>query len=214
MNKDAKHWCVVYKPVMRGNALVRILASHKESWWDNTLMNINTDPKIYDPLQFSENQSSFIDVDGNFITSYLAPHTNMSVDFFCSHDWKNKTAPLTLAIRERHNNINKYFFTCCHPQEDFKVDRYIHVYASKQNSRRKYVETKLHEGESIINIDISRLFSYSRYEFEDEYIKIVNRFGFTPRFSSVRNFILQLLDRETSWNKFAPILSEDFSNIG
>ena len=44
---------------MRGNALVRILASHKESWWDNQTMNINVDDAISDPLEFSENQSGF-----------------------------------------------------------------------------------------------------------------------------------------------------------
>ena len=36
---------------MRGNALVRILASHKKSWWDNQTMNINVDDAISDPLE-------------------------------------------------------------------------------------------------------------------------------------------------------------------
>ena len=40
------------------------------------------------------------------------------------------------------------------------------------------------------------LFSYDRLEFENEYCKILNYFDFTPKFTSVRNFILNLLDRE------------------
>ena len=210
LNKDKKHWCIVYKPAMRGNTLLRILASHQESWWDNTLMNINTDKLLTDPLQFSENQSSFIDVNGRFSATYLAPHTNMSVDYFCIHDWDNDSSSLKLAIQERQMNLDKYFFTCCHPVKNMKIDRYIHAYASRQNSKRKYIETKIHSSESVINIDISKLFSYSRDDFEDEYVKIINEFDFTPRFNSVRNFVLQLLDRESSWKKFAPVFSNNF----
>ena len=43
---------------MRGNVLLRILAAHKESWWDNELMNYNSDPTLTS-LQLSENQFPF-----------------------------------------------------------------------------------------------------------------------------------------------------------
>lgn len=211
--KDKKHWCIIYEPGMRGNALLRILASHQESWWDKYIMNIgNAD----DPLEFSETHSTLVsNIEGcKFGTAYLAPHTNMSLDFFCKIDFKNDLAPVKLAIKERYNSPDKYFFTCCHSYADLIVNRYIHTYASKQNSRRNYIQTEAQTGDNVINIDISKLFSYDREEFEDEYIKIINKFDFTPRFTSVRNFILQLLDRETNWKNFAAVLDNDFYKTG
>ena len=53
----------------------------------------------------------------------------------------------------------------------------------------------------MINVDISKLFSYNRNEFDDEYIKLINKFELTALFTTVRNFILQMLDRESSFDK-------------
>ena len=48
-----------FLPTRNERIRIRILASHKESWWDNQTMNINVDDAISDPLEFSENQSGF-----------------------------------------------------------------------------------------------------------------------------------------------------------
>ena len=55
----------------------------------------------------------------------------------------------------------------------------------------------------MINVDISKLFSYNRNEFDDEYIKLINKFELTALFTTVRNFVLQMLDRESSFDKHA-----------
>ena len=212
-DKDHKHWCIVQKPGMRGNAIARILASHKESWWDNDTMNLHTDDNITDPLQFSETQSSFIEGNHGIKMTYLAPHTNLRVDYFFVVDCNKDYAPFKKIMNKRSNHLDKYFFTITHPYKNL-IGRYIHLYASKQNSSRLYVETNQVDDERVINVDISKLFSYDRVDFEDEYVKILNRFDFTPRFSSVRNFILQLLDRETNFEYHSPILDKRFTEIG
>ena len=127
--KDPNHWCVFYLPGMRGNALVRILASHKESWWDNQTMNINVDDAISDPLEFSENQSGFkLEYPYKNLSSlYLAPHTNVNVDFFCSHGYMNEMSKMKQTLEKRNTNSNKYFFTCAHPDKDFDVERYVYI---------------------------------------------------------------------------------------
>ena len=80
---------------------------------------------------------------------------------------------------------------------------YVYIFAKTINSKRTYIGSTPKNSENVFNIDISKLFSPKRGEFDQEYAKIVNFFNFTPRFSSVRNFILQLLDREKSWDSKA-----------
>lgn len=212
-DKDSKHWCIVQEPGMRGNALARILASHKESWWDNDTMNLNTDPTIIDPLQFSETQSSFIEGNHGIKMTYLAPHTNLRIDYFFIVDYDKDYAPFKKIMSKRPDHLDKYFFTITHPYKN-PISRYINIFASKQNSLRRYVKTDTISDKSVINIDISKLFSYDRREFEDEYIKILYHFDFTPRFSSVRNFILQLLDRESNFKHHSPVLDTRFTENG
>tara|TARA_Y100000114_G_scaffold79755_1_gene73431 strand:+ start:155 stop:739 length:585 start_codon:yes stop_codon:yes gene_type:complete len=190
---------------MRGHAFARILTAHKESWWDNELMNINADPDLQLPLQLSENQSSFLPlaqsrlvIDGSeFRNSYLAPHTNLNI-FGRDKEFIKKI----LYERQKPNNKNKYFFTLRHPSSSWNISRYIHLYASKQNTKRQYKCTEAKDCKNVINVDISKLFSYIRSEFDDEYCKLLNTFEFSALFTSVRNFILQMLDRESSINDF------------
>lgn len=212
-DKDPKHWCIVQQPGMRGNAIARILASHKESWWDNDTMNLHTDNSIKDPLEFSETQSSFIEGNHGIKMTYLAPHTNLRIDYFFVVDYDKDYAPFKKIINKRLKHLDKYFFTITHPYKK-PISRYINLYASKQNSLRTYIQINPINDDKVINIDISKLFSYDRADFEDEYIKVINRFDFTPRFSSVRNFILQLLDRENNFKHHSPVLDKRFKKIG
>lgn len=194
---DPLHWCILYANGMRGNLVLRILAAHRESWWNNKLMNINSDPTVDLPLQLSENQSTFYPMPEpkyDFAMNYLAPHTTLNI-----HE-KNKEV-LKEVLVERQKTLDKYFFTLAHPKSDWEISRYIHIFASEQNSKRPYKTTKPVISENVINVDISKLFSYDRRSFEDEYCKLLNIFEFTPMFASVRSFILQMLDREASLNK-------------
>ena len=193
--KDPNHWCILFAAGMRGNALARILAAHKESWWDNELMNLNSDPDLELPLQLSENQSSFLPRPGHdFSTTYLAPDTTLNI---CPGNIK-MIKPMLV---KRQSNLDKYFFTLSHPFPHWKVSRYIHIYASKQNSKRPYNITKPIDDKNVINVDISKLFSYNRNEFNEEYIKLLNKFDLSALFTTVRNFILQMLDRESTFDK-------------
>ena len=198
LNKnDPKHWCILFAAGMRGNVLARILAAHKESWWDNELMNVNGDPDLEFPLQLSENQSSFLPRPGHyFSTTYLAPDTTLNI---CPGNMK-MIKPMLV---KRQSSLDKYFFTLSHPYPNWNISRYIHIYASKQNSKRPYNITQPIDNKNVINVDISKLFSYNRNEFDDEYIKLINKFELTALFTTVRNFILQMLDRESSFDKHA-----------
>ena len=196
--KDPHHWCILFAAGMRGNVLLRILAAHKESWWDNETMNGNADPTLTGPLQLSENQSSFLinQRGSDFSFTYLAPDTSLNI---CPGNM-NMIKPILI---KRYSNPEKYFFTLSHPLPHWKVSRYIHIFASKQNSKRPYKVTKPIDDKSVINVDISKLFSYNRIEFEEEYCKILHKFKFSALFTTVRNFILQMLDRESSFGKHA-----------
>lgn len=195
--KDPKHWCILFAAGMRGNVLARILAAHKESWWDNKLMNVNSDPDLDFPLQLSENQSSFLPRPGHdFSFTYLAPDTTLNI---CPGNMNI----IKQILIERQSNLDKYFFSLSHPYPNWNISRYIHIYASKQNSKRPYKITQPINDKNVINVDISKLFSYNRNEFDEEYIKLLNKFEFTALFTTVRNFILQMLDRESAFGKHA-----------
>ena len=187
---DPLHWCVIYEPGMRGNSLVRILCAHDESWWVNDLMNQHLDEDIKSPIQFSENQSSFRCYWPDLKMGFLTTHNYLEID--------EKNEILLDIMKKRGRYLDKLFFTHIHPQYlNYQYpSKYIHVYASSNNSKRKYFSREPKSSETAFNIDISMLFSYDRLEFENEYCKILNYFDFTPKFTSVRNFILNLLDRE------------------
>ena len=200
LNKvDQKHWPIMYDHAMRGQSFCRIMCSHQESWWNNDLLNTSIDSNITDPLQFSENQSSFLaqdDKHADIKFAYLTTHTHLEPYY------KGDTKELHFRriVQEKMRFPSLYFFTIKHP-EDCNYEypsRYIYLFASQQNSKRTYSATNPKKGNNIINVDISKLFSYNRLDFEYEYCKLLNIFDFTPRFTSVRNFILQLLDRENS----------------
>ena len=199
LNKnDPDHWCILFAAGMRGNALARILAAHKESWWDNELMNVNADYDLKLPLQLSENQSSFLPRTGSsyydFAATYLAPDTTLNVSPENIHIIKK-------ILIKRQSNLNKYFFTLSHPLPGWNISRYIHIYASMQNSKRLYKTTEPKDDKNVINVDISKLFSYNRNKFEDEYIKLLNKFEFSALFTIVSNFILHMLDRDSTFDK-------------
>lgn len=208
--KDPNHWCILFAAGMRGNALARILAAHKESWWDNELMNYNSDPDLELPLQLSENQSSFLPRPGHdFSTTYLAPDTCLNVSGGNMNIIKKiliKRQNFLDITNKEDENRDKYFFTLSHPFPHWRVSRYIHIYASKQNSKRPYNITEPIDDKNVINVDISKLFSYNRNEFNEEYIKLLNKFDFSALFTTVRNFILQMLDRESSFDKYNSVL--------
>ena len=196
---DPKHWPIMYNHCMRGQSFCRIMCCHKESWWDNDILNTNLDPNITEPLQFSENQSSFIPQDekqSDIKFAYLTAHSHLEPYF----KGDTKEAHFREIIQKRMAFPDLYFFTIKHPEDcNYQYpSRYIHLYASQQNSKRTYTETKPKNTSNVIDVDISKLYSYNRLDFEDEYCKLLNIFDFTPRFTSVRNFILQLLDRENS----------------
>lgn len=198
LNKiDSKHRVVLFCGGMRGNALIRILAAHKESWWDSDLMN-NGDTST-DPLLHPENTSGFYALDSDKLKEWFATaHTGCGI---------LDEAIFKQLLKKRQNDSDKWWFTWTHPLNIDLASKsiqseHITVYASEKSKYRKYFTTSPVKNNFAINVDISKLFSHDREKFYEEYIKIINHFGFTARFTSVRNFVLQLLDRESYISRF------------
>ena len=198
LNKiDPKHRLVLFTPGLRGNALIRILASHEESWWDRDLMN--NGETTTDPLLYPENTASFHTVVPNeFKEWYAAAHTGCMIGI---------PTIFELIVKKRKNHLDKWWFTFCHPtnivkDSDSLGSEHITLYASENSKYRNYLTTSPVKNDFAFNVDISMLFSCDREKFYNEYIKILNHFNFTARFTSVRSFILQILDREAYISKF------------
>jgi len=197
LNKiDSKHRVVLFSGGMRGNALVRILASHKESWWDRDLMN-NGDTTT-EPLLYPENTAAFNALKSDELKDwYATAHTGCNI----------LDEPFEQILKKRQDNLDKWWFTLVHPLNIDLASKsiqseHITVYASEKSKYRKYFTTSPVKNNFAVNVDISMLFSYDREKFFEEYIKILNHFNFTARFTSVRSFILQILDRESYISKF------------
>jgi hypothetical protein len=177
---------------MRGNSIARILACHKESWWETSLMN-NTREHL-DPLCFPETVSTF-----NFIDfgkhNYTINHTGLMFEDPFSFE-------SLLTIRSGYSDL--YWFTWTHPhfhKNIFPKCEFIYLYSSQQNSERKYSARKPLNNDFAFNIDVSLLFSYDREDFYNEYSKIVKKFDFSPKYGSVRAYILSVLDRDAYYKK-------------
>ena len=189
---DPKHICVFFEPNMRGNSIVRILASHKESWWETFLMNDTHEP--LDPLCFPDTVSTFRlhDISKE---QYKFNHTGLMFG-----DKQNFES--LLRIRSGYSDL--YWFTWTHPHlqdNNFPECNFIYLYSSQQNSERKYSVRKPLNNDFAFNIDVSLLFSYDREDFYNEYSKIVKKFDFSPKYGSVRAYILSVLDRDAYYKK-------------
>ena len=189
---DKKHFCIFYEQNMRGNSVARILASHNESWWVTELMNNTHEP--LEPLSFPETVSTF-----NFIEfgkhNYTLNHTGMM--FQDPFNFEK-------ILLQRKNFKDLYWFTWTHPhfhKNIFPKCEFIYLYSSQQNSERKYSARKPLNNDFAFNIDVSLLFSYDREDFYNEYSKIVKKFDFSPKYGSVRAYILSVLDRDAYYKK-------------
>lgn len=197
LNKnDPLHRTVVFAGFMRGNSVVRILASHKESWWDSNLMNSGSTENC--PISYPENLAGFCPVKlDQFKVWYDKPHTGSMIgDPF--------TFKKILLQRYRPVNKGKWWFTWSHVSNipGTLTGNHIFLYASEKAKYRNYIDREKSKNKFAFNIDISKLFSYDRGEFYEEYTNIIQHFNFTPRYNSVRSFILQCLDREDYIEKF------------
>ena len=201
---------------MRGHAIYRILASHKEVWWNSSIMN--EDKKSgYSSLEYPKQEGFWKDpitTRPNTI-NYITCHTTM---FSSIH-----LPAIPLQYIKDYYSTNNKLLSYIYINANFieYIDRpYIYIYTSnlkkhftqrsywfKQDMRKHFEEyDKYHQKLMTIpntnplafNIDIHKLFSKDGQMFESEYQKIVSHFNFTSNIKDVRSFILTYLEREQS----------------
>ena len=117
-------------------------------------------------------------------------HTNVNVDFFCSHGYMNEMSKMKQTLeKETQTLISIFLLVLILTKILMWKDMYIFLLQNKIQ-KRTYIGSTPKNSENVFNIDISKLFFPKRGEFDQEYAKIVNFFNFTPRFSSVKKFYI------------------------
>ena len=199
----------------RGHAVTRILSCHPEAHWEPAWSSIYGDRT--DPLSFTENFSGYDfdkeqELPADHFTIKKAStlvHTGTYLNLDVTHDniksSFSKVYNLINLVKDKKSK--KYIFLNTHPNnkalgfETIKRSKKVILYSEAQTDSR-YVfwsDVRLHSlspQEGALNINIDALFNSDYKIFEDEYLKAVRYFDFTPRINAVRAFILRYLERE------------------
>lgn len=203
---------IFYKEGSRGHAVTRILSCHQESHWE-PLWSCNDESA--DPLSFPELVSGFTFTRKVGLTLKKAStlvHTGTYLEIGQSEEdiRSSFSAVYNLLSLLKDKKSNKYIFLNTHPwgvaQGFEKVERPKKVILySKSETEGRYSFWKDNFGfsletfspqEKALNINIDDLFSTDYKTFEEEYLKAVHYFGFTPRINAVRSFVLRYIERE------------------
>jgi len=200
---------------MRSHALLRILASHREVWWDSTLMN---DKGILtkDSLSYPVTKNNFftdVRVEMPKYLSYSTAQTNMvtsrklttniAIDMLKNYYKHNSLLSYLIFHTDFIDIVNHSFIflytsnikaTMQQRKQWYNYDMQSHGY--DYTSKNIKLISKPHKSSLAFNIDIHRLFSKNDLIFEMEYIRLVDHFNFTANINRVRSFILLYLERE------------------
>lgn len=198
---------VVYQPGHRGMACIRILASHKETFYDKSMCYRATE----DPLEFSDSIDN--SYDNNNHDSYDKVDLILVWDiqksksiFIDQYQFVRKVAKMAK---------EKLFFIASHSSIAYNIP-YVHVYSSDSdwvkeriNQESKYNTwwtthfresselDKLHfTNPNCFCIDAFKLLSLDNQLFEEEYNRILDYFNFQSNRDRVRQFVLTYRNRE------------------
>ena len=223
--KDLDERCIlILAPSgFRGHAVLRILASHPEVWWDSSIMNADGIPN-YTSLNYPESNvwldpSLERQLEVNFVTAHTTMYIgkdreDISLQYITDYYKMGNTLTTYLKlnidlessidrayIRLYASNLKQHF-----KQRWFwhKKDILFNIRKSDMNLPKQYnkdaIKIMKNPGNNPLafNIDISKLFSTNDDIFELEYMSIVNHFNFTSNINDVRSFMLRYLEREQS----------------
>ena len=212
-NLDSRCQPLIAPHGFRGHCVYRILASHKEVWWDSSVMNWDKKPN-YPPLCYPK-KGSWVDtrLDRNKRINYVTAHTTMyNPRSFSKY-------PLQHVIDYYNNQGSLQSFIYCTLDFIYHMSRpCIWLYTSDMHAiveqrfllfkkdyirhPNEYAKDRLklmrNPHSNAFNIDIHKLFSTNDDIFESEYMNIVNHFNFTSNINDVRSFMLTYLEREQS----------------
>jgi len=210
---------IFYNPLYRGNAVARILFSHKECVWLEK-WSLSYDEDYNQPLDWPESVDFFINEHSNSINTLIMAYDK--VDTALHLNVKDNLQMLK-NIAQAINKIKSGFvFIPVHPSNEpssiFHIcPRSIVLWASDMTSinQRPYHSKprKMKPIEGCFNIDVSLLFSQDYETFLEEYIRIVRWLDLTPRINAVRAFILRYLEREQYIVKYLLRSGKSFNKI-
>ena len=212
-NLDSRCQPLIAPHGFRGHCVYRILASHKEVWWDSSIMNWDKKPN-YSPLCYPE-KGSWVDtrLDRNEKANYITAHTTM----YNSRSFPKYPTQHVIDYYNNQGSLQSFIYCTL----DFIYHMYrpcVWLYTSDMHAivkqrpllfKKDYI---IHSNEyakdrlklmrnphsNAFNIDIHKLFSTNDDIFESEYMNIVNHFNFTSNINDVRSFMLTYLEREQS----------------
>jgi len=201
---------VLYQPGHRGMACIRILASHKEVFYDKFLCYRATE----DPLGFSNSIDN--SYDNNNYDSYD------KVDLILVWGDGDGSTDGKLAVIDQYQYIlkaakmakEKLFFIASHDSIAYNIP-YVHVYSSdpdwvkeRINQELKYnthwtthfatpkLDKRHFTNLNCFCIDAFKLLSLDNQLFEEEYDRILDYFKFESNRDQVRQFVLTYRNRE------------------
>jgi hypothetical protein len=201
---------IFYSHGFRGHAVTRILSCHPEAHWESKWSSGNDERD--NPLSFPEHVSGFEFYRAEGVSIKKAStfvHTGYYLEIGRADDSlrENFLSVYNLVKLLKDTKSDKYIFLNTHPHQKAvgleKVERpkkvilYSELHADPRYGLWPDVQlNSLSPQENALNINIDKLFSSDYTEFEDEYLKAVKYFDFTPRINAVRAFILRYIERE------------------
>jgi len=223
--KDLDERCIlILAPSgFRGHAVLRILASHPEVWWDSSIMNADGIPN-YTSLNYPESNvwldpSLERQLEVNFVTAHTTMYIgkdreDISLQYITDYYKMGNTLTTYLKLNiDLESSIDRAYIRlyASDLKQHFKQRWFWHkkdilfnIRKSDMNLPKQYNKDaiKIMKNPSnnplAFNIDIHKLFSTNDDIFELEYMSIVNHFNFTSNINDVRSFMLRYLEREQS----------------
>lgn len=209
---------IFYNPLFRGNAVARILFSHKESAWLDK-WSITYDENYKKPLDWPESVDFFMNRHSENINTLVMAYDKVDTALHLNPDNEQMLKNIAHAFSKIKTG---FVFIPVHPVNEpnsiFHIcPKSIVLWASDMasiNQRPYNVKPKvMNPVDGCFNIDVSLLFSQDYQTFLDEYIRIVRWLDLTPHINAIRAFILRYLEREQYIVKYLLRSGKTFNTI-
>ena len=207
---------VVYRRGHRGMACIRILSSHREAYYDQSMCYRS----LESPLQLSDS------VDNSFDNNTYESYDKVDLNLVWGARWPESLQQYQYVLKLSKLSKEKLLFIASHNSIVYQIP-YVYVYISSDEwVKERYqheskFETKwnffskdnLIDKSHLANpncfcIDAYKLLSLDYGVFKEEYTRILKHFNFTNNIERVRDFVLTYHNREKVYREhmsnFAP----------
>jgi hypothetical protein len=195
---------VVYRPGHRGMACIRILASHREAYYDQSMCYRS----LESPLELSDS------VDNSFDNNTFNSYNKVDLNVVWGARLPDSLQQYQYVLKLSKLSKEKLLFVASHDSISYQIP-YVYVYISSDEwvrerfqhesmlntTWRGFPNDNLIDKTHLVNpncfcIDAYKLLSLDYTVFKQEYARILKHFNFTNNIERVRDFVLTYRNRE------------------